>query len=227
MIKNLLNRDAGRLVAAQRNPQPSTLNRKRAAFTIVELLVVITILAILASIITMGVSGMFRSARQKNAVAMKQVLQSALATYYAQNGKWPNGIKGHVDEDEDSYELTDTEAKDAFYEVVSESMKSSGSRSIDPSGLFVGDSSRKGCCDNHRQKNSSYKYCGNQKCVRGRPFIEAVKKGTGHLSVKQMAFGYAGPNNGYFCRYRIIFHPRTDTVEVKMQQINEDGKKDD
>lgn len=204
---------------------------KSKGFTIVELLMVITILAILASIITMGVNGMFRSARQKNASAMKQVLQSALATYYAQNGKWPNGINKDkiLDSDEDSYELTDDEAAEAFQDVVSEAVKSSGIRSIDPSGLFVAADKdvKEGCHDNHRNRDLKYKFCGNKKCVRGKPFTEAVKKGKGHLSPKQMAFGYAGPNNGYFCRYRIIFHPRTDTVEVKMQQINEDNVKDD
>lgn len=232
-MENLGNKNVGRQVAAHRNPQPSTLNRKRAAFTIVELLMVITILAILAGIITMGVSGMFRSARQKNAVAMKQILQSALATYYAQKGEWPSGIKGHVDEDEDSYELKDSEAKDAFYEVVSESVKSSGIRCIDPTGLFVASAAKvnEGCHDNHRNRGLKYKFCGDKRCVKGQPFETAVKKGGGertqHISLRDMVFGYEGPNNGRFCRYRIIFHPRTDSVEVKMQQINEDNVKDD
>ena len=119
MIEKNGNRIVGRLGAAHRNPQsafaqaaadkpstlnsqPSTLNRKRAAFTIVELLMVVTILAILASIITMGVNGMFRSARLKRATAMKLVLKSGLETYYAQQGEWPDGIKDHVPDDEDS-----------------------------------------------------------------------------------------------------------------------------
>ena len=111
--------------------------------------------------------------------------------------------------------------------MVSESLKAGSGVSIDPTGLYVSDKSKNGCYDNHRNRKASYKFCGNQKCVRGREFAEAVRKGGRHLSPKQMAFGYAGPNNGYFCRYRIIFHPKTDSVDVLMQQANEDGWKDD
>ena len=208
------------------------MKMKKNGFTIVELLMVVTVLAILASIITMGVNGMFRSARRRSAVAMKQVLQSGLETYYAQHGEWPSGIKSHLDEDEDSYELKVSEVDAALTEIVFESVKSSGGRCIDPTGLFVADQGKvsEGCHDNHRRKKNkdfSYEYCGNKRCLRGRQFTDATKKGDGHISVKQMAFGYAGPNNGCFCRFRVIFHPRTDTVEVKMQQITEDNKRDD
>jgi len=155
------------------------------------------------------------------------VLKSGLEAYYAQRGEWPSGIAGHVEDDEDSVELSDGEADNALGEVVSESVKAGSGVSIDPTGLYVAEKGKNSCYDNHHNRKVGYKFCGNLGCVRGREFAEAVRKGDRHLSPKQMAFGYAGPNNGYFCRYRIIFHPKTDTVEVRMQQANEDNWKDD
>ena len=247
MIKNWMGERRGKgsrvpLPVSPLNPQPSTLNPQQG-FTIVELMMVVAVIAILAGIITMGVSGMFRVARQKRAVAMKRVLQSGLETYYAQHGEWPDGIKSNVNDEEDSVELDNPngrpeaargnspETDRAFRELVEKSVLSSGTPAIDPSGLFVTKSGNNYCCDNHhhQDRSSSYGYCGKSRCVRGREFTQAVKnmKGQAAISIRNMTFGYQGPNNGYFCRYRIIFHPKTDTVEVKMQQATEDNFKDD
>ena len=227
--------------------QPSTLNLQPSTlqhgFTIVELMMVVAVIAILAGIITMGVSGMFRGARQKRAEAMKRVLQSGLETYYAQYGEWPDGIKSHVNDQEDAVELDNpngrpeaargrsTETDRAFREIVKRSVLSSGKPVIDPTGLFVTRSGTDYCCDNHHHQDASsyYGFCGRKGCPRGREFSEAVKnaKDRAAISINNMTFGYQGPNNGYFCRYRIIFHPKTDTVEVKMQRATEENFKDD
>ena len=208
-------------------------------FTIVELMMVVAVIAVLAGIITMGVSSMFRGARLRRAQAMKQILQAGLETYYAQHGEWPTGIKRHINDREDTVELdrdansTTTgdrcpETDSVFQEIVEESIKQSARPVVDPSGLYVAQQGSVYCHDNHRRKGE-HAYCGNKKCPRGRDFTEAVKnkKGQKKLNVKNMTFGYPGPNNGFFCRYRILFHPKTDTVEVKMQPVTEDNWKDD
>ena len=207
---------------------------------------VVAVIAILAGIITMGVSSMFRGARQKRAIAMANMLQSGLETYYAQYGEWPDGIKDHLNDDKDSVELDNSsgrpdaaqgnspETDRAFRKIVERSVLSSGKPALDPSGLFVVRSGAKYCSDNHHhQKNSAnFGFCTG-KCPRGRDFSEAVKntKDRAKLNISEMTFGYQGANNGYFCRYRIIYHPKTDSVEVKMQPAAEyndrHGFKDD
>lgn len=220
----------------------------KRGFTIVELMMVVAVIAILAGIITMGVNGMFRVARQKRAMAMKRVLQSGLETYYAQHNKWPGNISDYADVDKDTVELDNgtgrpesahgasPQTDKAFQEIVQWSIVS-GKPVLDPSGLFVTESRSSGyCCDNHHAQShsGSFGYCGAKKgCPRGMDFSEAVKnaKNRKKISINNMTFGYQGANNGYFCRYRILFHPRTDSVEVKMQPVaeydNEEGFKDD
>ena len=78
----------------------------KKAFTIVELLVVIAILAILAGAITMGVNGMFYKSRRSNAIALRNMLQSGLETYYAQKGEWPKPIRSLVNSSEDVVKLS-------------------------------------------------------------------------------------------------------------------------
>ena len=44
--------------------------------------------------------------------------------------------------------------------------------------------------------------------------VEAVKKGNRHVSLSQMSFGYPGKENGKFCRYKITYNGKTDSVTV-------------
>ena len=208
------------------------IEQAKRGFTIVELLVVIAIIAILAGAITMGVNGMFYKSRLGRAKAMRNMIQSGIETYYARKGEWPKAINSKVDNAKsDSIELSSTEVDNCIYEIVKASVGSAGHPVMDPSGLFVAQNiGQYGCTDIHKNwsravdrgvvSTSDHKCSG--KCARGRDFSEAVKKRSKfHIPLASMNFGYQGPNYGRFCRFRIFYYPKSDTVKVYLQKANE------
>ena len=208
------------------------MKKCKGGFTIVEMLVVIAVIAILAGAITVGVNGMFYKSRFSRAQAMARVLQSGLETYYARTGEWPETIQKMAegkDADADSITLSDNEVDACFRAIVKISTGANARPVMDPSGLFVAKGVNEGCRDIHRNWDeavrrgivSNSEKC-NGKCQRGRDFSEATKKGTeNRIKLAEMNFGYQGPNHGRFCRYRIQYFPKSDTVKVLMQKANE------
>lgn len=191
------------------------------AFTIVELLVVVAIIGILLGLVSMAANGALKNARTKRATAMCTILQQAINTYYAQKGEWPSAIKSQAEHmnGKDTHVFAASDADKIFQDIVKSSVGANATmRLLDPTGLFVADASNlknggDGCFDNHAEKNGA-NYCGNQKCINGRDFSDAVKRGKLHLSVSKMAFGYQGKEYGKFCRYWITYNGRTDSVTV-------------
>ena len=116
---------------------------------------------------------------------------------------------------------------------------------IDPSGLVIISKDvidEYGCTDIHKTWNDKIKFgsgtesvqkhvfgkdsgnhqCKKDRCPRGRAFMEATKKGSANqIKRDKMAFGYIGPNNGRFCRFRLFYYPKMDTVKVYLQEANE------
>ena len=204
----------------------------KGGFTIVELLVVIAIIAILAGAITMGVNGMFYKSRMGRATAMRNMIQSGIETYYARKGEWPKVIDSKVGSAKtDAVELSASEVDRCIYEIVKASVGSAAHPVMDPSGLFVAQNiDQYGCTDIHktwrqavdREVVSSSDHQCSGKCARGRDFAEAVKKKSKfHIPLASMNFGYQGPNYGRFCRFRIYYYPKSDTVKVYLQKANE------
>ena len=208
----------------------------KKAFTIVELLVVIAIIAILAGAITMGVNGMFYKSRRSKAIALRNMLQSGLETYYARKGEWPSPISSHVNDGKsDEILLSATEADNCFREIVKVSTGVNASPVMDPSGLIIAKGiDDYGCTDVHRNWGyvtdeqygpiipKAFQHKCSGKCAYGRDFKEATKKGAKNkITLSQMNFGYVGPNNGRFCRFRLYYYPKADTVKVLMQPANE------
>ena len=196
--------------------------KTKRGFTIIELMLVVGILAILITIVVVAASGVQKASREKRAIAMASALEQALGAYYAQEGSWPNTIENKTKSmTEDAYTFTASETDTIFREVVGKAFgKGSGQKSmlIDATGLYVINTTRtgnggKGCNDNHG-KPGTPGYCGNQRCQPGLDFSEAVKKGNRHVSLSQMSFGYPGKENGKFCRYKITYNGKTDSVTV-------------
>ncbi len=229
------------------------MERRRNGFTIVELLVVVAIIAILAGAITMGLNGMFYKSRMGKAQALRNIMQSGLETYYAQKGAWPGDLdsisqNAKCDKDKDYYTLELTEMDSCFSKIVEQSWGTSRAPVMDVSGLFVISTSKLGnpygCTDIHRswkrakenkvvnesglEKSKDHKCSG--KCAYGRDFSGAVKKGAPDriTSTDGIAFGYPGPNHGRFCRFRVRYYPKSDTVKVLLQSATEykDYKRD-
>ena len=216
-------------------------------FTIVELMVVIAIIAILAGAITMGVSGMFYKSRMGKAIALQKILQGGMETYYTQRGKWPGDLDSisqnpMTDSGKDYVTLKPGQVDSCFQEIVKESWGKNSAPVLDPSGLYVIDRGKLrndyGCTDIHKSWNKALKskvvdasdHKCDGKCPRGRDFTEATKKGAPNRisNTGSMIFGYAGPNNGRFCRFTMRYYPKSDTVQVHLQKATEyyDSKRD-
>jgi len=71
---------------------------KRKAFTLIELLIVIAIIAILAGIIITATTGATKKARDSKRVADMKMLYNAIVQYEADHGEYPPCLQDLVDE---------------------------------------------------------------------------------------------------------------------------------
>ena len=189
----------------------------RGAFTIVELLMVIGVIGILMGIVTTAAMGSLKSARSQRASALCSIVEQGLATYYAQNDKWPeplgtkiaNGSLGsrsntegwNNQSDDSIYILDNSEAQQMIRNIVEVSAK--GNPMLDIAGLFV---SR----DSGEANGRGY----------GTDLFEAVrgtKRNPERMSLSQMNFGYPDPNTGYFRHFKIVYSIPTDEMKVSQQ----------
>lgn len=189
----------------------------KKGFTIIELAVVIGIIGILLGIVTTAAAGAVRQGRIRKAESLCTVVQSGLATYYAQKDRWPGTVGDRIasdslgsrsnDEsnnnysDANKYVLNGSEVRDMIKALVDEAKK--GNPLMDISALYVsrdsGESGRKGM---------------------GMDFMEAIhgtRKSSKKMSTSEMYFGYPEANHGYFRRFKIVYSIPTDEMKVSQQ----------
>lgn len=203
--------------------------RTRRGFTLVEMLAVVAVLGILATIIIASTTSLLKQGRSKRANAMRVMLEQAIATFYAQTGEWPQEIESAAKQDEDEAVVyfTAKQCDSIFREVIGKGYGKSGDKSmmIDTSGLFVCNASRvgnggDGCNDNHSD-DTKQNYCGGRGCGLGMDFKTAVTRSSKrYVPFENMAFGYAGSQEGHFCRFWITYNRRTDKVSVQSTKGN-------
>lgn len=167
----------------------------RRGFTILELMIVISVIAILATLVTKAAQSSIKQARDKESQVMAQAIRVGIANYHAQYGKWPGVIEDYADSGRapSGGSLSASEADKVVQTIISES--GNGNPLIDASGLFVASQSAAGAKRGH-----------------GLNFGEARRRG---MPLGDMAFGYQRTQDGVFRRFRIKYDPTNDTVSVE------------
>lgn len=85
-------------------------NSKKAGFTLVELLLVVTILGVLAGIAVMNLGGTGEEARIKATQSDIATIQQAVTTYEIRTGKYPSSIEDLTKDIDGQKGLLDTSA---------------------------------------------------------------------------------------------------------------------
>ena len=168
----------------------------RKGFTIVEMLMVVTVVAVLLGIVTTAAMASMRAARQRNAQAMRAIVQGGIDAYHRQKDEWPGAIE-KLAENGEGRALTASEYDDVMKELLKESTGSAGNNPVmDPTGLMV---MRIGSPDNK---------------TTGIDFRAALT-GSKPLSVDQMTVVYPASDTGRAHRFAIHYNEKSDSVTVK------------
>ena len=203
----------------------------KKAFTIVELLLVMSIIAILMGIITTASSSSIRASRAQRASALCSLVQSGLATYHEQEGRWPIGVLNGDTvsprtnneapggrNDPDKIVLTGQEVRQCVLELVKRTKD--GNPVMDISGLFVsrsnGEISGSAIGGDKGQNTGSRLRAGY-----GLDFMSAIrgtKWSREKMKTAEMYFGYPDPETGYFLRFKMVYSIPADTIIVSKQR---------
>ena len=185
---------------------------KRAAFTIVELLMVVAIISVLITIVTVSAKGSIQAARSKKASAIVAMVQQAVDVYHAQKGKWPidnlasrsgrhsmpqDEIEDGGQDDAVSDYLTPQEVRSVMVKLVEETKN--GNPMLDLAGLFVSRST------------------GENTYKPGMDFLTAIhgsRTNRKKMKLSEMYFGFPESSHGLFVRLRMKYSREADRLEV-------------
>ena len=169
-------------------------------FTIIELMLVISVIAILATLVTKAAQSSIKEAREKDARIMAQAIKMGISNYHAQFGEWPGAIENYAESGKSPSgnpghpgSLSANDADKVIQTVIEESGK--GNPLVDASGLFV-----------------ASKTAADAKHGRGLKYGEARRQ---NVALANMAFGYQRKRDGEFRRFLIKYDPTNDTVSVE------------
>lgn len=182
---------------------------KKNGFTIVELLMVIGIITVLLGIVTTVASSSIKSSRRQKAAALCAMVQAGLATYYAQEGRWPVDIcnnpiprknKEGPDKTDDPNKivLKGSEVRKAVYELVC--MTKLNRPMMDVSGLFVS-----------RQPGRYGQPCHGLDFM---PAVRGTRESSKKMSSSEMYFGYPDEESGFFRHFKMVYSIPADSITV-------------
>ena len=187
----------------------------KKGFTIVELMMVIGIIAVLMGIITTAASTSIKSNRSRKADVLCKVVQTGLATYYEQEGKWPwgNGLPSGVSADgagneknPNSIELGAEQVRACVKALVDKAKENKPM--MDISGLFVSRSPG--------ERNTG--------AATGLDFMQAIrgtKQSQKKMKTAEMYFGYPEEDHGWFRRFKMVYSVPGDSLSVMKQKADD------
>ena len=192
----------------------------KKAFTIVELLMVIGVIAVLMGIITTAASSSMKAARSRKADVLCSAVQAGLAVYYEQKGEWPVSISTTGNQEEgagnqrnpDSIELTGPQVRACVKALVDEAKQNNPM--MDISGLFV---SKEDGEPAGKNPDGTLRV----KPAYGLDFMSAIKgtkRTKTRMPVSKMYFGYPDPETGHFLRFKMVYSIPTDSMTVGLQR---------
>lgn len=168
------------------------MNKNRKGFTIIEMMMVVAVMAIIASLATGAAFKSIKSSRRRRVQATKVALQTAIENFHAQENQWPFELS----------QLYHSKHKPGLYwayvkshryinvdnTVVFEEMLDSNAPFLDSSALL-------GLA------------AGARKVIRN-----ALKEG---CSPSDIILGYPNPNDtSEFCFFAVRYNSDTDSVNV-------------
>ena len=120
-------------------PSGGVRGRRTAGFTLMELMLVVVIIAILATIIMGSATYVMRMVREKRAIALCRILETALTRYRHDYGAWPiGGREPKLNKSTDDYEVQLTGADNAVaFGPLRATHNDKGIRYLDESGVFT------------------------------------------------------------------------------------------
>lgn len=173
----------------------------KRGFTIVEMLIVISVIGVLMGIVTTAARNSIKDARDRRRQTMATMLEAGMDTYRQRNrDKWPEPLESIVNDGDfgdatEWYELSEDQVNRCFREIVKCSTDKKNPV-MDVTGLFVAPSGAKRGMDfNAARKGTS-------------------KRNTRKIGVSQMVFGYPAKDDGKFVRYRMKYSITGDSVKV-------------
>ncbi len=177
----------------------------KKAFTLIELLMVVTILAILLGIITAVATASIRQSRERRAQAMKQTLQNGIEVYHTMKGKWPQPIET-VAKGQREGTAVDLSGKD-YDKVMQELLKESARKVakacvMDPTGLLIMPASAPD------PSKSSVDF--RAAATKNGPYAK-------RMSTSDMTVVYQKKEDGRAYRYVLEYNTKSDSVTVMTQ----------
>ena len=199
--------------------------RKKRGFTIVEMLMVIAVLAVLVGIVSTAATAVIRKSRVRKNEALRAALQTGIATYYQQEGFWPPGKNGAIQD----WAVNGLDAKfrskgirvgtldDSGYDelmnyLVTRCLTASGNPVMDPSGFTA---VRKSAA--MKKGSDGLPVCHGEDV---RSWVAKYRAGNA-ASPNDMTYGYSSSDKGYFRRFVIKYNSEADNVTVEFAK---DGK---